>query len=118
LLRSPEPRIESWLSSAAPKRGRIRTPGTKSSTSFRLDARDSSIASRGTSSTPPGVRSISSRACSGVRVRSGESWLDSTTTGASRGVGGDWARTAPGAAIQMVVAAARQTRAGALEVDG
>ena len=94
LFRRPEPRIESWLSSAAPKRGRISTPGTNSSTSLRFAARDSSICSCVTMPTPPGVRSISSRACSGVAVRSSGTRVSSTRTGGSVGgvVGGaGWA---------------------------
>src|SRR5882724_7841219 len=109
LLRRPEPRTESWLSSAAPKRGRMSTPGTLSRTSFKLAARDSSIAFFGTISTPPGVRSISSRACSSVRVRSGGSTPDSTTTGSSFG-GAGGATWAEAAATARIVAANTETR--------
>src|SRR5215475_12824484 len=69
----PEPRIENWLSSARPKRGRTSTPGTKSSTLRRLAPSDSLIVVSPTTSAPPGtVLRISSRASSVVAVRSGK----------------------------------------------
>ncbi len=102
--------MENWLSSAAPKRGRMSTPGTKSSTSLRFAARDSSMAFCGTIATPPGVRSISSRACSSVRVRSGGKVLDSTTTGSSLGGAGGACAAAGAAASRRAADAINGTR--------
>src|SRR5215471_16106002 len=66
-----EPRMESWPSSAAPKRGRISTPGTKSRTSCKLAPRDSRISWESTREVPPGTRSNSRRVSSSLRKRSG-----------------------------------------------
>ncbi len=96
LFCSPEPRIENWLSSARPNRGRISTPGTKSSTPRRFSPSDSMIVVSPMTSTPPGtVRWISWRASSVVAVRSGVTRAPSTTTGVKVGGGsrevGVWA---------------------------
>ncbi len=84
--------MESWLSSAAPKRGRIMTPGVKSSTSLRFDARDSPICRSPITAVPPGTRLSSSRASCSVRDRSAGTRTPSTTTGGMVGGGGVWAR--------------------------
>ena len=63
--------MESWLSSAAPKRGRISTPGTKSRTSCKFAPRDSAFSREPTSAVPPGTRSSSRRFSSSLRKRSG-----------------------------------------------
>src|SRR2546426_227744 len=86
--------MESWLSSAAPKRGRISTPGTKSRTSCKLAPRDSRISWESTREAPPGTRSSSRRVSSSLRTRSGVALAGRgtplTTTGGSC-VGCSWA---------------------------
>src|SRR2546426_6026684 len=86
--------MESWLSSAAPKRGRISTPGTKSRTSCKLAPRDSRISWESTREAPPGTRSSSRRVSSSLRTRSGVALegrgTPLTTTGGSC-MGCSWA---------------------------
>src|SRR4029453_4011686 len=118
LFRRPEPRMESWLSSAAPNRGRIITPGTHSIASLRLAARVSSMAGWPTMPTPPGVRSISSRARSGLMRRSSGTRSPPTRTGGI--VGGvegwvGWAHAGVARARHITTVAIRRMRAPLFE---
>jgi hypothetical protein len=112
--------MESWLSSAAPNRGRIITPGTHSIASLRLAARDSSMVDCPTTPTPPGVRSISSRARSGLMSRSSGTRSPSTrTAGMVGGVEGGiaWAHAELARARHITTVAIRVMRAPYLRTN-